>query len=566
MLKNFKNFFSSISYEIDLFKSPFLFQFSPSRDKISTSIGIFFSLLIFVILFFSFIRSDMIQKINPSVILQTKVLDSPPKLMIENSIFQINMGIYDMYSNIYPIDPTILTLSAVKVAISDNNDLPKTIEVKTINMSTCNEYLNYNQFCVMDDLDLDGYVDKSHVTYFFFQLNFCDNTNISNNCKSEKEISDFLYGKVFAVSYNIPILDLNNYQNPIHYSNRTEWILLDTRLDKTLSVFLKGSELIDDDGYYFKNAKINTTVTLDQTVPDYIIRNTSEFKGEICRIIFFSSPNLLQNSRIYQKLDQVLANMSGLANFILIVGFLFVRFQTKLKFQTVLMRDLYENNGESFEADEDINRIYSELSKKNEIKKCLNQDVEKTKQTQETNVLVDKTSGKINPLVENEIFYLERYSVKEPTKKEIKNEPPKFPKLNIFQYCCLLIKKFFKWKLTENEILFLQIEKEFEAMTNLKYVIKLLTDLEKMKVLVFNKNQLKIFERLANPLKFIDKPNSDKKWKLTHSFSLSKKFLTRNHFDSVDRKSEMKVLISNIEKRQQIEKLDYRMLKFLLNK
>ena len=506
----------------------------------------------------------MVQKINPSVILQSKVLDIPPKSMIEKSVFHIGMGIYDRFSNIYPFDPTILTLSAVYVTISNNDQIQKNIEVKPINLTGCNEQLNYAQTCVIDDLDVDGYVDKSHVSYFFFELDFCDNTKISNNCKSEKEISDFFSGKAFAVSYNIPVLDVNNYENPIHYTNRTEWIFLDTRLDKTMSVYLKSSQLITDDGYYFKSEKINTTVTTDQVVTDFTFRATSEFNGEICRIIFFSSPNQLQNSRIYQKLDQVLANMSGLANLILIVGFLFVRFQTKLKFQTVLMRDLYENNGESFEADEDINRIYSELSKKNEIKKCLNQDVEKTKQTQETNVLVDKTSGKINPLVPNEIFYLERYSVKEPTKKE--NEPPKFPKLNIFQYCCLLIKKFFKWKLTENEILFLQIEKEFEAMTNLKYVIKLLTDLEKMKVLVFNKNQLKIFERLANPLKFIDKPNSDKKWKLTHSFSLSKKFLTRNHFDSVDRKSEMKVLISNIEKRQQIEKLDYRMLKFLLNK
>ena len=567
MLNNFKNLFSSISYEIDLFKSPFFFQFSPSRDKISTSFGVCFSLLIFVILLFSFIRSDMIQKINPSVILQTKVLDSPPKLMIKNSIFQINMGIYDMYLNIYPIDPTILTLSAVKVDISNNDELHKKIEVRSINMSTCDEDLNYNQICVMDDLYVDGYVDKSQVSYFFFELDFCDNTNISNNCKSEKEISDFLYGKVFAVSYNIPILDLNNYENPIHYSNRTEWILLDTRLDKTLSVFLKSSELIDDDGYYFKNAKINTTVTTDQTVTDYIIRNTSELKGEICRVVFFSSPNLLQNSRNYQKLDQVLANMSGLANFILIVGFLFVRFQTKLMFQTVLMRDLYENNCDSLEADEDINRIYYEVSKKNQTKKFLViQDVEKTEKTQKTNVFIDKTSGKINPLIENESFYLERYSLKEPTKKEVKNESPKFPELNIFHYFFLLIKKFFKWKLNKDEILFLEIEKEFQTMTNLKYIIKLLTDLEKMKVLFFNKNQLNIFERLANPLKLTDKPNSDSEWKFTHSFSLSKNFLTRNRFDSEDKKLEMKVFISNLAKSEQIENLDFRMLKFLLNK
>ena len=553
MFKNLRNLFSSISYEIDLFKSPFFFKFSPSRDKISTSFGVCFSLLILVILLFSFIRSDMVQKINPSVILQSKVLDIPPKSMIEKSVFHIGMGIYDRFSNIYPFDPTILTLSAVYVTISNNDQLQKNIEVKTINLTGCNEQLNYAQTCVIDDLDVDGYVDKSHVSYFFFELDFCDNTKISNNCKSEKEISDFFYGKIFAVSYNIPILDFNNYENPIHYSNRSEWIWLDTKLDKTLSVFLKSSELITDDGYYFKNAKINTTVTIDQTVPDYIIRNTSEFKGEICTIIFFSSPNLLQNSRTYQKLDQVLANMSGLANFILIVGFLFVRFQTKLMFRTVLMRDLYENNGESFETDEDINRIYSEVSKKNQTKKFLIiQNVEKTNKTEKTNVFVDKTSGRINPLIDNDSFYLERYSLKEPTTKEVKNESPKFPKLNIFQYCLLQIKIFFKWKLNKNETLFLQIEKEFETMTNLKYIIKLLTDLEKMKVLFFNKNQLKIFERLANPLKFIDKPDSDSKWKLTHSFSLSKNFLTRNRFDSVDKKSEIKVFISNISKRQEV--------------
>ena len=77
----------TLMYELDLFKSPFYFPLDKSRDKISTKLGSFLSLMIISILISVFFQSDFFLKQNPTTLSQNKAISYSPKIELNLKSF-----------------------------------------------------------------------------------------------------------------------------------------------------------------------------------------------------------------------------------------------------------------------------------------------------------------------------------------------------------------------------------------------------------------------------------------------------------------------------------------------
>lgn len=522
------NMLRTLLYELDLFKSPFFFHLDGSKNKISTTFGSFFSLFIFGILFYKFCQSDMVLKTNPLVISQTQALLPRPNITLSSSNFQLYFGVFNKSGVSFPIDPSIFDVEVIQTRYLNNyqtlNSSRETI-MQFINYKKCGYFIN--GYCINQSLEVSGYLDDNNTSFFLLRLKVCNNNTFENKCKTTQEITDFFSDKTFSVTYNDNNFNFNNYEDPIQSFWHTDFIFTDTKMVKSLKIFLKLAKLNDDDQFLMSNQKQNSTYMRDYIETDLTISNAMNLSGNIAEIYFFSSQNLLVNSRIYQKIDQVFANLSGVANFLIIIFFFFVKIEQSFNFKKHVILNLYDNDiiiNSKSPAEESSQRNLFDKTKP-PCSNVINFEISKTLQeinNQKINFI------KIPPMNEKDTFILDNYSIDNLQKdmrksttngnkvpharqeKEKKNcikqnqrtrDELKHPfKINIFQYLKLKIKEAFRIKLNEKELKFKAYEYEFFEITNLKFMFKFLKDSEKFLTFYFNEDQHKLFEILKTPL------------------------------------------------------------------
>ena len=266
----------------------------------------------------------MIQKRNPSVISQNNPLVTRPLISLQQSTFYLNFGIYDQKGENFDIDPSIFYVEVNQLRFSNRT---KSYENFPLSYDKCHDQINY---CILNDTNLEGFFDENQTSMISIKVFICKN----NNCKSIDEIIRFFEGKILATMYLNNNFDFNNYSNPIVSTMYTEILYLDAFLSKTLNIFLKKAVFIDDDSFYFDSKTIQEIYLRDLIERDFTQNNLSSNLQNVSvgTVFFFSSKNLLQNTRVYQKIDQALANLTGLANFLIIICFFFVKYEQNLEF------------------------------------------------------------------------------------------------------------------------------------------------------------------------------------------------------------------------------------------
>lgn len=514
------NILRTLLYELDLFKSPFFFHLDGSKNKISTNFGRFSSLFIFGILLYKFCQSDMVLKANPSVISQTQALLKRPNITLKNSNFQLYFGLFNRSGVSFPIDPSIFDFQVIQTRFTNNyHTLINSSRETTMQFISYQKCLNYiNGYCINQTLEVSGYVDDNNTSFFLLRIRVCSNNTFGNKCKTTQEITDYFSDKTFSVTYTDNNFDFNNYEDPIQSFMHTDFIFTDTKMVKSLKIYLKRAELIDDDHFFMSNHKQNSTYMRDYIETDFTLTNTMDLSGNIAEIYFFSSQNLLLNSRIYQKLDQVFANLSGVTNFLIIIFFFFVKIEQNLNFKKHVILNLFDNDiafNSNFPDKELSQRnLFDKTQQKTPCSHIMNFKI--------SNTLREINNQKINfikipPMKESDTFILENYSIdnlQNGMRKSCNNEKQNCShqnkslidelnhpfKINIFQYLKLKIKEAFKIKLNENELKFKVYEYEFFEITNLNFLFKFLKDSEKFMTFYFNEDQHKLFEVLKTPL------------------------------------------------------------------
>ena len=394
-----------IGYQLDLFKRPLELRVM-SKEKTFTWIGAFLSLMIIVFICLSFFQSDMVQRTSPAVLEKTTIVSlSPKQIFGENRPFIF--GLVDYNSNGYIDD----TMFKIDVAIFGNdNGVPIEMIIPLVPCDTISNSLFLNQppsfnnsLCILDDnIVIQGQRSDNFYEAIFFQLRICNNETDNVTCKSEEEIAIFLAGMSLYTIYPDYTYDIDNYDNP--YSATFTTIIQPISFNNSIwyAEYIKQSTFVNDDFFLYSDPH-KTILSLSDflSISTYPIiqgqwTTFNNLDNPLTVNCFVSSNNAHYISRTYQKIQNALANCSGIASTLFIIGRILTEIHSRMTFLMIIIKNLYAFKTKTNKSKNQVRKV-----KKTKINKRKNYDNQETLKT-----LNSKRDQK------------EKYELKSPNKNE----------------------------------------------------------------------------------------------------------------------------------------------------
>ena len=214
-------------------------------------------------------------------------------------------------------------------------------------------------------------MDENEICYLEISLYICQNTSDYDQCKSPEEIQEFFSSpKYLQINAYNAYVKFDDYENPLLTEYPIFYQLIDFQMHKEMSVFFQGVELITEDGFLFDSQSIINDITNDKMTSDIEMRQEADYL--LSDINLYASHDKLQQTRRYQTLSEVLASLSGTANFFMFFCFFLTNLTNYLNTITTIINALY--------TFPDINanqKKKSDFDKKAEIKFIKNEAVSK---------------------------------------------------------------------------------------------------------------------------------------------------------------------------------------------
>lgn len=339
--------FSILSY-IDLFqKSPCLKINGKPRN--SLMLGRFFSALILSFVFYNAFQSDMVNKNNPIVLQQSLQLTKRPKINLKDEKFSLAFGVVDDYSN-FPIDPSIFSLTVIDIRLMNS----EVMEENEVAFEKCEEahfvefkesYQSlglFNMSCLPKDnnLTLKGYWDEDEIQYLSISMSICKNNTSNSICQSQENIDEFFHHKYFEIYLIQNNFDMKNYENPLSSKISAYYVGIELGRRTQISNFVKKSKILSSKNIIFSNFDETNTYVYEQG--ETIFQNSDD---QLLSFEFYSSDNLLIYQRSYQKLYDLMASLGGIISPLMILCSLIVGFFNDWYINDLILTRLYNVNG-----------------------------------------------------------------------------------------------------------------------------------------------------------------------------------------------------------------------------
>lgn len=566
----------------DLFSFPITLTIN-KRAKSSTIVGKAMTLLILAFLLYTFIQSDMILKQNPTVLSQALKKLPRSALTFSKSNFTLAVGVADI-NNIFLVDPQVYKFIFTQYRINNQNGTTKIVEYE---MKLCtpedfherpDEFVRLGlngTYCVSNDLlELRGYWDEYINYYFTIDFSLCSNgsKNNTNNitCKSQEKIEEFLKVRYIDVYFTNNNFDFSNYEDPVKSEMKMYYYALDLKLRKEISYYIKNSIISTDDGFIFENDKTLNSYQHGEIAIDIFSSDNTANNDIKQTYIFYLSDLENITTRRYQTFQQILAQMGGIFQFLMIFGYFLARIENRYNllklfsnemfiFQTITKKKEKKNstklqmqpnlansqpqpisNKENNVISTDTEKIEKFVFEfKNQKKfdhlesKVIEDEIPEPESIRDQKESIKKTNNITSPNIiykmnnKKKRFSTLRGIFKNKTVENINNKPEvvnhlndlnEYQKikskeshfsLNFLKYLNLVFLKRKKWKLDLKEKLFLKGEKQIDKQLDLVNILKILQDVEKIKRILLSKEQLYLFNLLSKPMIRLPKKHND---------------------------------------------------------
>lgn len=333
-------------YIFDIFKSPVVLLFN-STKKVPSTFSLIVSLAIIIFLTIFFLESDLFYHTTPITSSQTLSTKSRPEMQFsyDNMAFAFIVSDAD---NKYYYDPSIYTFSMQYQYY--NNTVGDLIYEETKAMRFCdrNDFKAHGNY--FDELEMDavicpetgnfslqGFWDEPLVKTVNVYVYTCNNDTSTVVCKSPSEISKFFKNKYLNAYYSSNIIDVNDYQNPIRLIYQSEFMSLDADFSKIMRLSFKKVSVESDYGVIFPSKQQSTSFIFQGKETDFVPNN----EDWIANINLYSANEVYVVSRRYQKFQEAIANVGGLANSLIFIGFALTALEKEFIVFTILMHKLY---------------------------------------------------------------------------------------------------------------------------------------------------------------------------------------------------------------------------------
>ena len=598
-----------LSY-FDLFQNHISLFFN-NRIKRTTKIGFLFTLFLIILLAVYFSQSDLIVKKSPYVVSQKiKHFHANPINFDSNHLMSISIS---DDNNVNYLDPQIFeVVFTIYNLKSSDEGIFELISQENLELQPCSkEDVKFdsnvfaqlglkNALCLKNKTFLlEGYWDESFVHYADVQLFPCDNStkvNQTETCKSIDEIQAFFQiTKYFGAIFHSVALIVDNYLEPIVPSFEYIFQSLDLKFIKYLSVYFQQIELTTNDAWLFSSKNTQSNFLKDYVSSD--VGSRSNFQDLLAKITLYAGHDIQQNTRRYQSLTEVLAYMAGLANFYIIICCVFTNIQNYVHSMKIILNSLYffpntldqkeneidtekkehksihkkEPNEKQFEITQMENTERMNLQKENvsELSPPSFMKIKDSKFTTNENPdLFTKVNIKI---LKGDSFVLSHYSqndskcLESRNKNKIEeinhnNEQKKCNKLKLgfLEFVRYLLALVLRCQKTEKQRLIQKANKIFMKEFDIINILKKIHEIEKLKLIILNEDQLVLFNSLAKPLIYLeDAPETIKSYEGNSALKMT--HYIKNYKDN-SRKTKFDLSYENIVKFSNLNEMNKRLL------
>ena len=193
------------------------------------------------------------------------------------------------------------------------------------------------------DLKLGGNWDLSDAYYIIkYSVDRCSSETEKKynlKCKTEEELRSKYRDKTRVVSFTLkPLIDPNDYENPIHNDYEYNFETYDVNSVKENRLFYSNSTLITDDNWFFSDGNENVFTSFDSsTSTDYHVEDNSVNSW---RTYVHITKTFKYNSREYIKIPQILAVVGGLLS--VIMQCITYAYYLENHLNAFLLKNLYE--------------------------------------------------------------------------------------------------------------------------------------------------------------------------------------------------------------------------------
>ncbi len=323
-------------------------------SKSYSHFGLMYTLLTgtFVIWSIVFTSQDFVHRTNPALITTTMFGETfHDDLVLNHDLFQLGFGIYEnRFLGNYFIDPSIYTVTASMGLYNYYPDgtcilTSEPLDIVPCQNSNFDNQVNYyaSQWCLSKTQANFDYLFTRTEDDQFIQIDFrfCNNATSGGTCAPQDVIDRWIIDSDIQTTFRQSTTIASNYKKPISHFYTDQWQGL--LLDKTKSVklMLDVVEFTSDDGWLFQSETTETIINFNPIAGDVLERREPDL---FASFIIANSGNKILYHRTYMKIQDVLAQVSGLAAAAaLILGFLAQPY-AELKMYEKTVKDIYKIN------------------------------------------------------------------------------------------------------------------------------------------------------------------------------------------------------------------------------
>ena len=470
-----------------------------NKSNFSTKLGVFATWTVILLTMFTFFNfgSNMIYHKDPRSVFSQMVIPDPENFELYPESFFFAFGLQDLRNKSqHYIDETIYSIQLIK-----RTKIGANLTYQYINTSRCDigevpdiddlkEYFKRNNinnlYCIKNYTDIlpelkstwDGALYKN----ILINVMGCKNSSTKSECKPTDVIESYLNSANFAIYLTNMAIDTNNYEKPLTFYGKQIYTPISATTLTYIEMMFNHLEFYSDNGFLFDNIQEIKTVnfasnrqilTLNPTLNVQIDMKLDKIKNTY--------------KRKYDTIQEVAANIGGVIQALMIIMKFIVLPLAEMDFRQKLANHLF--NFDCRELEEIKENIANDKNKNKKFKK-INIKPNNPRLTYLKNGKVVKVSssedidsGKVLKIEKNEgkveITYWEYiFSCLKSKVVELKTN---------------LIKKGLR-----------QVDTSFD----ITYIMNKLVELDKMKAIIFDKNQLNLFEYIPKPVITL---NEDKK-------------------------------------------------------
>ena len=508
---------------IDIFGRNFIFSFDQS-DKYKTNFGAVVTVIMFmsfIPLFFVF-GSDIYQKNIPQVITSSKV-NYYNRTKIDFSLpFAIGMAgfafgtDYTRYFNITSSFKTSYSNSAFQNQINSTKAAFYPCEKQNFK-DTADKFdflqLNLSK-CLNETYPLNGYSNTPNQTWIKFGIKECQNgTDIICASKSEIE-STYDFFLVFYIIYEDYELSPQNYTFPIKYFlNQRLTPSIHNKFFKSYQIYFEDVTIETDSGIFGTELSELKLQKFDYMVED--IDYAQKWTNNLAEITLFPSENSFLIQRTYIKLQNILAQVFTVLNLFFIVFSIFFNNIYESKMKEIFYKKVYEG----FEDEEKGKQISVKLLKPNtnkliELSNISNSNIHINHDNNiikdditNTNLNLTKISHVNNAendnINNNDVISISKFKTRRKSLRGIaKNDAniQNFKDLNITfcEYFAFLFCSCFHFNFNEKYEKLIKNIHFCVQKNDVIYFTKKLIEIDKIKEILFDKDQLAEFNSIDN--------------------------------------------------------------------